>query len=155
MGHYRFLKYTLRHKWFVFIECVKLGIPWRGIKHDWTKFLPIEWRGYAERFKNGNFDYDGAMESYVYRRAWLHHQNHHDHHWQYWALVQESGEILCVEMPDKCRREMLADWLGVGKSLGKPNSLAWYETMKHKIHLHIETRRWVEHELSERFNNAG
>ena len=137
-GHWAFIKYTLRHKWFVMIECFRMRIYWRGIKHDWTKFLPIEYFGYVSRFRTGVFNYDKAMEDIVYQRAWLHHQNYNDHHWQHWALVQESGEIFCVPMPDKCRREMLADWRGVGKSLGKPEVVVWYTSMRHRIQLHPE-----------------
>jgi hypothetical protein len=54
MMHLRYLKSQLRHKWFVFVECCKLGIPHLGIIHDLSKFLPSEWRGYACYFY-GNF----------------------------------------------------------------------------------------------------
>ena len=30
------------HKYWVGYYCFKLGIPWRGIKHDLSKFSPIE-----------------------------------------------------------------------------------------------------------------
>lgn len=31
--HLRYLWYVLRHKWFVFVECVRLGIPYGT--HHW------------------------------------------------------------------------------------------------------------------------
>ena len=42
-----YLSYLLRHKWFVFIECCKQGIFWRGLVHDCSKFLPDEFFPYA------------------------------------------------------------------------------------------------------------
>jgi len=47
-----YLKYILRHKWFVFWEACKLGIPWLGLIHDWHKFLPDEFFPYARYFYN-------------------------------------------------------------------------------------------------------
>ena len=65
------------------------------------------------------------------------------------VIVQETGEIFCVPMPDKCRREMLADWRGVGKSLGKPEVVIWYTSMRHRIQLHPDTRAWVESQIKQ------
>ena len=33
---------VLKHKYYVFIYCCKLGIPWQGITHDLSKFSWIE-----------------------------------------------------------------------------------------------------------------
>lgn len=46
----KYLGYLLRHKWYVGIECFKRGLYWRGIKHDWSKFLPSEFVPYANYF---------------------------------------------------------------------------------------------------------
>ena len=45
LGH---LKTVLTHKWYVFIYCCKLGIPWQGIKHDLSKF---SWTEFSESVK--------------------------------------------------------------------------------------------------------
>ncbi len=46
--HAHSLRYWLRHKWFVFIECCNLGVPlWIAILHDWDKLLSDEWFPYA------------------------------------------------------------------------------------------------------------
>jgi len=34
-----FLNYLIRHKWYVFVECCRYGVPWRGISHDMSKFF--------------------------------------------------------------------------------------------------------------------
>jgi hypothetical protein len=41
-------------------------------------------------------------------------------------------------------REMVADWMGAGRALGKPDTRAWYEANKDKMILHPATRRRVE-----------
>ena len=70
-------KYTVAHKWYVFLECVKMGIFWRGVFHDLSKFTPSEFCQYANYF----FDTDGSRfsvhDDYVrtieFERAWFHH----------------------------------------------------------------------------------
>jgi hypothetical protein len=48
--HLRYASYIARHKWFVFVECARRGLIWRGIVHDWHKLLPEEWVPCAEHF---------------------------------------------------------------------------------------------------------
>ncbi len=49
--HWQYLKYVVRHKWFVLGAGRKLGVPLhRLILHDWTKFLPREWFPYVNEF---------------------------------------------------------------------------------------------------------
>jgi hypothetical protein len=51
-------------------------------------------------------------------------------------------------MPDRYRREMLADWRGAGRAItGQDNTRAWYLKNRENIWLHPTTRTWVEHQL--------
>lgn len=52
-GH---LKTVLIHKYWVFIYCCKLGIPWQGITHDLSKF---SWTEFSESVKY----YQGGKKS--------------------------------------------------------------------------------------------
>lgn len=46
-----YLRYMLRHKWYVFLAGLVVGAPlWRLLVHDWTKFLPREWGPYVMKF---------------------------------------------------------------------------------------------------------
>lgn len=153
-AHYQYLRYVLRHKWYVFNACLHYRILWRGIKHDWTKFLPVEWFPYVRFFYGDNSsreDYDPASgESPLdFEMAWNHHQKHNDHHWQYWIRLGDDGTTRLLPMPDKARREMVADWIGAGLALGKPRIWEWYEANKHKMQLHPDTRAWVEGQMVE------
>lgn len=83
----RYLWALLRHKWFVGVECFREGLFWRGIIHDWSKFLPDEFIPYA------NFFYgDKKVWKDRFNLAWNKHQKRHDHHWQFWMLVEDYPE---------------------------------------------------------------
>jgi len=47
---FKYAWYIIRHKWFVFLECGKRGLVWRGITHDLSKLRPSEWAPYADYF---------------------------------------------------------------------------------------------------------
>lgn len=143
--HFKYLWYVLRHKYFVFVECVRLGVPlWAAIIHDWQKFTPTEWKPYVLSFY-GQWDYKDRPEWLVvaFNRAWLHHLYYGSHHWEYWL---QDDEIL--EIPDCYRREMLADWRGAGRAItGSDNTKKWYTENRNKITLHPQTREWLEDQL--------
>ena len=144
-----YLRYVLRHKWYVLVECCKMGVPWRGIVHDWSKFSPAEWRPYALSFY-GPWEYEGRPQWLVEAmdRAWLHHQHCNDHHWQHWVLVQDDDPTVALPIPDRVRREMLADWRGANRAQTGGDHLAqWYAGHKDKMQLHPDTREWIEAHL--------
>lgn len=154
--YWQYLSYVVRHKWFVFVACCRLGIWWLGLVHDWSKlrpgeFIPYaryfygrkrrEWRdstGYYKPTQTGDLAFDFA---------WLLHQKRNKHHWQWWICPQDDGGFQAFEMPERYRREMLADWIGAGLAQGKPDTRAWYTKNKGKMILGPETRAWVERRL--------
>jgi len=155
---FKYLRYILIHKWYVFVECLRIGIPLLGILHDLSKFYPGEWLPYM-RYFYGKYptekeifirmpSYTGKTKESIlfdFENAWLHHQNQNKHHWQYWILIDDDdNRTVCLPMPDKYRKEMLADWRGAGLALGKPDTLAWYTHNITSIKLNPETRAWIE-----------
>lgn len=156
--HLAYLKYIVKHKWYVFLECYRAGIPWRGIIHDWHKFLPSEWFPYAYFFYNSDGSSRGVRDTTGYYKptdtgnsafdfAWLLHQKRARHHWQWWILPEDDGGIKILSMSDVSRREMLCDWHGAGRVWGKNNTCAWYSANKDNMQLHPDTREWIEHSL--------
>lgn len=215
MMYLQYLWSVVRHKWFVFVEACRLGVPWLGLIHDLSKFLPDEFVPYARHFYGNypscdelrgdwRYTYTGLTKEDVKREfdiAWLQHQKRNRHHWQYWVLMNddpkperwtiqemsiESPPILscdnqpllwceydhgdnaihskanrvlrdiCAQlnkidplpMPDRYRKEMLADWHGAGRAYGNKNTQQWYSKNHYKIALHQETRRWIEKRLA-------
>jgi len=165
-AHLRYLRYVLRHKWFVFIACWHLRVPvWQAVCHDWTKFLPSEWFPYVRHFY-GNYPqhdpkdpcmwmrrgYYGATTKEIKERfdvAWLHHQKRNQHHWQRWVLAEDSGAVYALPMPDKHLREMVADWIGAGRAVGKPDTEAWFLANVNKMQLEDGTRYRVAQVIKE------
>lgn len=167
MKHLLYLRYLLRHKWYVAVACFEHGLYWRGIVHDWSKFLPSEWRAYAEMFYGGPkkptsdpTTLHGALElvawegearshrvrwQYGFDRAWLRHQHRQPHHWQHWVLREDSGATKVLPMPREDALEMYCDWVGAGRAItGSKSPRQWYEKNKERIMLHILTREFVE-----------
>jgi len=146
--YWKYLKSQIRHKWFVFLECCRLGIPLLGIIHDLSKFSPSEWIPYAQYFYGGG---ETQRIEFNFDVAWLHHQHRNKHHWQRWLLTLDSarsdGKLFPVPMPDKYRKEMLADWNGAGRAYGNPDTAGWYMQNLEQIQLHPETRAWIEKQL--------
>ena len=109
MKHLKYLRYIVRHKWFVLLECWKRGLYWRGLVHDLSKFRPSEWFPYAQYFYGDNKE--EALDGFYDARA--HHQNRNKHHWQYWVRIDDDNEgLMLMPMPAKYRAEMLCDWIG-------------------------------------------
>jgi len=157
-AYLQYLWYVLRHKWFVFLESCKLGIPWPGLIHDWSKFRPSEFLPYTRFFYNPDGSRRQRRDKTGYYKpsdtgdpafdfAWFLHQKRNAHHWQYWCLPIDGGGLKLLPMPDRYRREMLADWRGAGRAQGTPDTLAWYTKHRNDLQLHPETRQWIEEQL--------
>ncbi|MBC8460059.1 MAG: hypothetical protein H8D67_18885 [Deltaproteobacteria bacterium] len=159
----KYLRYVIRHKWYVLIECWGYGRFWQGITHDWSKFLPSEWFPYARYFYE---EYPNAPEIYhqqpgytgltrqnvesQFDVAWLHHIHHNAHHWQHWVLIQDEDDDKVLPIPRKYLIEMLCDWKGAGKAQGTPDTIAWYEKHKEKMIMNEHSRRMLENMLYEK-----
>jgi hypothetical protein len=105
MTHVKYAWYVLRHKWFVFVACWRLGIPVRGLLHDLSKLRPSEWVLYARYFyADGG---RGSRTKYLaaFDLAWLKHQHRNPHHWQYWLLQEDDGPQVRLRMPQAYVRE--------------------------------------------------
>lgn len=151
-AHVAYLKYVLRHKWYVLQACPKVGVSlWRGLTHDLSKFLPSEWGPYVRAF----YQPDGSRRprsknSVEFDLAWNAHQKRNPHHWQYFLLRRDDGEVIALWMPEEFAREMVADWIGAGRAItGKDDVSEWFEKNREKIVLHPMTRSLVEQLIEE------
>lgn len=162
--YYKYLKYVLRHKWYVMIECFREGLIWRGLMHDFSKFFPTEFIPYANFFygeKESNIEKDRNKTDYynqtdirdmAFDFAWLLHQKRNRHHWQWWLLPEDGGGVKILEMQEPFFTEMICDWVGAGKAQGhfSPNddryfeTIKWYQENGNKMQLHQKTRERIE-----------
>jgi hypothetical protein len=138
---------VLRHKFYVYQEGRKLGLGrWQLLIHDLSKFSRAEWGPYVRKFYGGpsprdtSGGYDPNAQGDEFKRAWAHHWQTNLHHWEHWSECLPAP----LPMPDRYRREMLADWRGAGLAQGKPDTAAFYRANGTRMRLHPETRAWVE-----------
>jgi hypothetical protein len=149
-----YLKALLRHKYFVYVEGRKLGLGiLRLIIHDWDKFGPKMFKAYARSFNapDGTKWYKPDPD---FDPAWNRHQKISRHHWQAWVLMEDSGAVKVLKMPNADMREMLSDWRGAGRAYATPekpwtpdSTREWYEKTKPARKLHPETQAWIEEQL--------
>jgi len=158
----KYLKYLFWHKWYVFVACCEHRLIWRGLIHDWSKFLPSEFFPYANYFYGKRKPIEAGQSSAGYCKptatddeafdfAWLLHQKRNRHHFQFWICPQDDGGTKIFPMPEPYRTEMLCDWIGAGKAQGKPDTASWYMVNEAKMQLHPDTRAWIEEALGVRF----
>jgi len=164
----KYLKYVIRHKFFVLVECWKRGLYWRGLTHDLSKLRPSEFFPYVSYFYGYKDDIKKGRDSTEHYKltdtvnknfdfAWLLHQKRNRHHWQWWVLPEDDGDTKVLEMEENDRTEMLCDWIGAGKAQGyfspKEDPLQetrkWWNKNNHKMQLHKNTRKYFVDLLSE------
>lgn len=147
--HLNYLMYIWRHKWFVYVACLRLKTApdtlfWRAIVHDLSKFRPSEWMPYARTFyaPDGSKQYNEGPD---FALAWNDHQNRNKHHWQYYLLTWDRGETVALPMPKIYVWEMVVDWMGAGRAItGRWETKEWYGKNKDNMLLHPKTRKMVE-----------
>ena len=164
MGKYwKYLKYVVKHRWFVMQEGLKLGVPfWQLLIHDLSKFRPDEFIPYARYFYGEyrpwsdftpglklvwlsayHYSKEGVEEAF--NKAWLKHIHRNPHHHQHWVLREDSGAVMALCMPHHYMLEMVADWRGAGRAInGKDDTRTWYMANRDKMMLNSWTREQVE-----------
>lgn len=109
--------------------------------HDESKWQLDEFEAYLNYFyPSEGFEKDEEAFDY----AWLLHQKRNPHHWQYWVLIRDSGDIICMDMPVAEIANMLCDWHSF--SIKDPLSTAfnWYQEHQDDMIFSENTRSIVE-----------
>jgi hypothetical protein len=146
------LIYLFQHKYYVFLECCKLGIPWLGIIHDLSKFNPVEFVRYAR------WGFGENKDKQQWTIAWHHHMHHNKHHPEYYLLTWRGdpcfyegiGEkvgvdfIVVLPMPVRYCLEFVADLRGKSHESNNSEARLFYMSQRDKMILHSNTRAKVE-----------
>lgn len=106
------IKLVSKHKWIVFKLCCKIGIPWRGFMHDWSKFSPTEFFESIKYYTGTHSPLEECRKINGYSYAWVHHVSKNKHHHQYW--IDYHRELIPVMIPYKYTAEMICDKLAAG-----------------------------------------
>lgn len=138
-NYWKYFKYVAQHKWYVAIECIKMGMPIHAISHDLSKFLPSEFLPYAVKFYSGDYAYKYFEVQNNFEKAWLLHQHRNKHHWDYW--INSTG--VALPMPRKYVKQMIADWRAMGRKFGD-TAKAYYLKSVPMNKLHSATRNEID-----------
>ena len=143
------LRLVLQHKWRVFINCSKCGLPWRGFMHDMSKFSPTEFFESAKYYQGNRSPITACRQDIGHSNAWLHHKGKNKHHTEYWFDWECKVQPL---MPYKYLVECVCDklaatriYLKQGKDYPKDHPLNHFkrfcraDVMNPKTALFIET----------------
>lgn len=107
-GH---LRTVATHRKWVRYYCILAGIPWRGIKHDLSKYSPVEFFESARYWTGKGTPISKIKEEQGVSYAWMHHKGRNSHHYEYWMDNFDDGGVPRL-MPKNDFVEMVCDMLG-------------------------------------------
>jgi hypothetical protein len=102
--------------------------------HDLSKFSDNESFGYAEY----NFKEPQPHTKMAFECAWHHHKMNNPHHPEHWLNPNRSGELEILPMQNIYILEMIADWIGAGRTYGSTLE-QWLPGNFHKFKFHPQT----------------
>ncbi len=151
MAKYHLIKHfhtVNKHRWLVFIHCIKCGIPWRGFVHDLSKYSPVEfitssknYSGVRSPIANERKNSDG------YAYSFIHHTRRNKHHYEYWVDVT-LGDIILIPMPFPYALECCCDMISAskvynGKKFNRSLPLEFFLRVKERSMMHSATQAFI------------
>ena len=138
------------HKWVVFKLCCKLGLYWRGLVHDLSKYSWTEFGESIKYYQGNRSPIMAAREDKGYSEAWLHHKGRNKHHHEYW--IDELSPNQTPIIPCKYAAEMLCDKLAAGivyqgKNWTKEYELGYWNREKEKIKTNEKIKDFITEAL--------
>ena len=115
------------HRHFVGKMCFKMGIPWRGVVHDLSKFSITELK-IAKYYDGTRSPHAACRDLMGYSPSWMHHYHKNKHHYQYFLDIESfPDKVMAAKMPYKYVIEMLCDFVGASKAYNR-HKPEWHET---------------------------
>lgn len=114
IGHF---KTITSHKLMVMRYCFRVGLYWRGLMHDLSKYTPTEFIPGVRYYQGTRSPNSAEREAKGYSSAWLHHKGRNKHHLEYWTdyALGDEKRIVPVEMPEIYVAEMLCDRIAASR----------------------------------------
>lgn len=139
-----------KHKHYVFMHCLRAGIPILGLLHDMSKFSPVEFLAGARFYLGTRSPTELEREVYGYSMAWIHHKGRNKHHFEYWTdYSAKTKKLEPVKMPIKYVKEMFCDRVAagmvyLGDNYTNDNPFDYFINGKAKAAMHPETAALLE-----------
>ena len=136
-----------KHRFIVFKNCCHLGIPFRGLLHDLSKYSRKEFWPSTKYYRRVGSPIFNERKETTYSDIWNHHTVRNKHHFEYWLDVC-NNYILIKPMPFKYALEYVADVISAsktysGKSFINDMPLNYYLGRKHMYLMHSATKEFV------------
>ncbi len=135
-----------KHKWLVFKFSIKLGIPFRGLMHDLSKFSYTEFWESAKYYNGERSPITDCKKEKGYSLSWLHHKGRNKHHDWYWVDL-DAPEVAPV-IPYKYVVEMICDKLSAsitynGKNWTNASEYEYWLKEREKIILNPKVDKFL------------
>ena len=134
------------HRWVVFKLCCKIGLPWRGLVHDLSKYSPTEFWESVRYYEGNRSPIVSTKQDKGYSEAWLHHKGRNKHHSEYW--IDMNAPEKTPVMPYVYTAEMICDKLSAGivyqgKNWNKGYPLEYWKKEREKIFINEKVKEML------------
>lgn len=145
MHAWKHFKTITKHKFLVMKHCFQVGLYWRGLMHDLSKYSPTEFLPGAKYYQGTRSPNIAEREENGYSKAWIHHKGRNRHHFEYWTdLNLRTKKYEPVPMPTVFVVEMCMDRIAAcktyrGKAYHQGDALAYLNRENSVPLMHPET----------------
>jgi len=146
---FKHLHVVNKHRFLVCVFSFKLGIPWRGLIHDLSKYSPKEFWPSVKYFDGHKSPLiNERLDNDMYSSVFTHHTRKNKHHYEYW-MDQYGGDLVLTKMPYKYALEHVADVISAsktynGKNFTKDKPLEYFELSSPHYFMHSMTVEFVK-----------
>ena len=150
MHPWRHFKTITKHRWLVCRHCFRVGLYWRGLTHDLSKYSWTEFRAGMKYYQGTRSPNTEEREENGYSLAWMHHKGRNRHHFEYWIDVDPAEKIYKpVKMPLRFLAEMFCDRVAAskiyrGEKYRDSDPLDYFLSRKPTRSIHPETSDMLE-----------
>ncbi len=153
MKAWQHFKTITKHRLLVMSGCFKVGLYWRGLVHDLSKYSPTEFLSGARYYQGNRSPNTAEREDKGYSEAWMHHKGRNKHHYEYWTdISRETRRYESLPMPRKYLVEMVMDRRAAcmtyqGKDYTDGAALAYFRKSMERDRMHAQTRQELDYLL--------
>ena len=142
-----------KHRFLVRGGCFRVGLYWRGLVHDLSKYSPTEFMTGAKYYQGTRSPNTAEREDKGYSEAWMHHKGRNRHHYEYWTdLSLETKQYESLPMPRKYLVEMVMDRRAAcityqGKAYTDESALIYFRKSMERHRMHPQTQKELDYLL--------
>ena len=108
------------HRNLVLAMCFRCGMYSQGLKHDLSKYAPVEFFPSVRYYQGYRSPISKEKEVNGYSTCWFHHKGRNPHHWEYWIdRGTGSQELRVFPMPFRYLLESVIDRIAASKVYNK------------------------------------